>query len=238
MNSSNPSRTDIDNAIKKASILLASYLSEQYQILVSYITINFQSQTPAKLLTYINKKFSIIEKTLKKKSDKYFDDVFKTILKAEYMDLSKSQIAQISQYKSLLLDEMKVPTNRLKREFKKALILNQTGNKTQADLLRALKLYAPKAFKRHIKTVFNTHLQRTFKKSMWDSIKGKYDYYLYSGVRDSKNRDYPCRQYANRVITSRKAQSLISVMMNLYNCRHKIIPFIGTEQEAKRRLVS
>jgi hypothetical protein len=201
-----------------------------------YIIIN-QSKPIGKLLLDFEGRFKKINTSFLLLGERNFDKAFRKILKTEYVNLTARPKTQMMRYKSLLLGEMNVPTNRLKRTFMQALIANQTEDVSQSKLLRELNRYAPQHFKRHTRTAFNTYLQRTYARSTWESIKDDYEYYIYSGPKDSRNRD-TCFKYANKVITKKKAFELMALRDGFYNCRHSIIPFTGTEEEARARLVA
>lgn len=230
------SKSDLDDYISSLGSATALYLSTKLLSLREYIIAN-RNQRINKLLTDFDKRFKKINTSFLLLGEKNFDKAFKKILKAEYVDLTAKQKTQMLRYKSLLLGEMNVPTNRLKRTFMQALIANQTEDVSQSKLLSDLNRYAPQQFKRHTRTAFNTYLQRTYARSTWESVKDDYQYYVYSGPKDSRNRD-TCSKYANKVITRKKAFELMALRDGFYNCRHSIIPFTGTEEEARARLVA
>lgn len=227
----------INKEFDKLATDSADHLALKMVAIKEFFLKNYGEKSTANILSKLNKMFKSLGEGFEKINDKNFDKAFKLILKADFVNLNQTQKNELMRYKSLMLDEMKLPTTRLKNEYKKALILNQTENVTQSKLLKDLNNYSTKKFKRHVKTSFNTYLQRTYASATWESIKGDYKYYVYSGARDSVNRPYPCAIYANKVIPPAKAAELMGERLRLYNCRHTIIPFTGTEAEAKARLV-
>lgn len=216
----------------KAAII-AKYGKAQYTKIIDYAVEN-KDMSKGALMTRSMNKFKRMKRGLVKQSRHGFDAVFKEIVASDLIDLTDTQIERIAQYKSTMIDDMGVPLAKLKNNLKLSLILNQTSKKTQKQLKKALQNHMPMTFAYNVDTVFNTYLQRTFSESAFTATKKDFKHFIYSGPQDSRNRPF-CKSHVNLVFTESEASRLQNQRMQEYNCRHTLIPFVGSESERMAR---
>jgi len=184
------------------------------------------------ILTACSGKIAQNKRYVKLKCEKNFDDIFKAITQKSSVSLTKKQINSISKMKSLLLDDMNVETDKFQRAIKRSLLSNISRGKSQLEIFNELRPVAPKRMKRHVATVFNTYMQRTFRSATYESEANEYEYMFMYGLEDSLNRD-GCAHHVGHTFNKNDAQRLQNKLASQWRCRHWLAGFVGTNEEAE-----
>ena len=197
----------------------------------NYVVDNYQTKGPRTLNLLTQKKIkSSLDKVLTG-TTKSYDDMMLGVgefIKDGYgIEFTKAELKMIGRLKSKAIDQLTFNNNKLKADIKKAIIQNISKKTPTSEVIQALENAYPE-YKQHVKTLVNTSLQNTYRESKWQKEKDLFDYFVYVGPKDSKNREY-CYNHARNVYPKEEAQVIQDTITGFYNCRHSMEPALMEE---------
>jgi hypothetical protein len=204
-----------ENVAKTAKKIRDGIIEDILKIAFGYITVNEISS----ISTKFRKKFN----GMTNKSISLYDNEVKKVLRSgEASYLTKREIGRILETRSVLIEDMKVVGQRMKRDIKSSLISIITSEKSIPKTIKKINSIYP-GFAGTSETVLNTYLQRTYRDISFENQKAAgYPFYKYSGPKDRNNRPY-CAEHVRKTYTAKKSQGIQDTMNGFYNCRHHLI---------------
>lgn len=147
------------------------------------------------------------------------------------VELTKAEIEFISGKLSSVLDNLTDNTDILIKDIKSILIQNLGNGISEKRLVKELKNLYP-AYSRNASTIINTGLSMIYVDSAATKFKKiGFDWYLYAGVNDAIIREIPCSHWVNHKFPSSQLDTVLATRLQLWNCRHNIIPITSEEAE-------
>lgn len=229
---------DSSDSIIDTSIKIGDYLKKQSELLYNQAiekTIKeAEDKTPlvaySLISLFITNKQNKITNNLNKKYDSFIEELTKSLDNQYNISLSQADFNVIKQQKKILLDEIIDNTNILKRNIKKTLLSNLGKKITKTQLVKRLRELYP-AYSNNAETIINTTLARQYTAISVAKFKQEnYNWYLYSGPKDSKNRA-ECGHFVNHKYSSSQLDELTSYRLGFWNCRHVLVPLTDSEAE-------
>lgn len=145
--------------------------------------------------------------------------------------LTKKDLAAISLKFSSSIDSLTDNTTILTRDIKTLLTQNLGKGIDEKKLVLELKELYP-AYSRNASTIINTGLSRIYVDANVAKFKEvAFDWYLYAGPDDSITRDIPCKHWVNHRFPASQLDAVSGIRLQLWNCRHNIIPLSNSEIE-------
>lgn len=143
--------------------------------------------------------------------------------------LTKQDINAISLKLSTSIESLTDNTSILSRDIKAILMQNLGRGIDENRLVLELKDLYP-AYSRNASTIINTGLSRVYVDSNITKFQElDFDWYLYAGPDDSITRDIPCQKWVNHRFPASQLQTVAATRLQLWNCRHNIIPLSNAE---------
>lgn len=145
------------------------------------------------------------------------------------LKLTKKDIESISTKLSTSIDSLTDNTAILSRDIKAILTQNLGNGIDQERLVLELQDLYP-AYSRNASTIINTGLSRIYVDANIAKLsKLGFDWYLYAGPDDSITREKPCKHWVNHRFTASELDTVTATRLQLWNCRHNIIPLSESE---------
>lgn len=175
----------------------------------------------------------VTDRSFKKISDifgKGFEETLSNIQKTlvEFdVKLNKTDLANIAKMKDTFLEQVNVPSSKMKSDLKAALLKNIGKGMAKEEIIDELERLYP-AMGGQIKTLVNTSLQHFYKSTTWEKTSNQFEYFRYVGPLDKVTRAF-CREHVNKVYTKEEAAKIQDIILGFYNCRHDLIGITKTE---------
>jgi SPP1 gp7 family putative phage head morphogenesis protein len=146
------------------------------------------------------------------------------------VSFTQKELSSLSNRGSLVIDDIKIASTRLRKEIKSMLLQNIGGEMSFNQMVESLKNLYP-AYESNIYTLVNTAYQKLLKDSTYTKYQSVgFEYYKYIGPNDKVTRDY-CERHVGKVFTATEANQIQTTLMTFYNCRHELVPITKEEYD-------
>jgi len=145
--------------------------------------------------------------------------------------LTKADLKAISRKNSTIIDALIANTNVLKSDIQNILTQNLAKGVPEKQLVQELKELYP-AYSRNATTLINTGIGRLFIDINVSKFRESgFKWYIWAGPDDSITRESPCKHWVWHRFPESQLSTITATRMQLWNCRHSIIPIPDEELE-------
>lgn len=146
------------------------------------------------------------------------------------INLTKKDLEVIAKKGSAITQDLVNNTDILNNDIQEILTQNLAKGISQKQLIKQLKDLYP-AYARNASTIINTGLSRLFIDINVSKFReSNFNWYIWAGPDDAITRDIPCKHWVWHRFPASQLSTISSVRMQLWNCRHSIIPISDDEK--------
>jgi hypothetical protein len=185
--------------------------------------------TSSLILFYIDNSIRNLIKTNKIKFDALIKKINKSLFNNYGIILRKSDFVAIHKKLSIIIDDLKINSGKLKNSIKKILYDNLGQGLSLTQLTRRLVDLYP-SYSQHMGTVVRTGLSRLYQDINVTKFKKlDFNWYIWAGPNDQIIREFPCSHWVWKRFPASQLSILHATRSELWNCRHSIIPIPDDE---------